>query len=161
MPITLKQMEATILQELDISSDLEDEFTKQSGFFAYWAFKNARAMDRVRQLEERQELVFSQLYAKFRADNPKESKENDCKAYVRRHRLYKKVSSELRIAKRSADTFKVAVRAFEMRQGMLMQLGAQDRAEWHSTDPSLKARTKKANAIVRKAAKTRRRRRED
>lgn len=153
---TLKEAETEILGELEISSDLAEEFMKQSGYFAYWAFKAARSYDQVRMLEERAELVFSHLYAEYRSKHPKDSKENDCKAYVRKHSLFKATAKKLRTAQRTADILKAAVRAFEMRRDMLIQLGAQNRAEHQSTDLSLSAKAKKATAVVRKAAKARR-----
>lgn len=152
----LADIENSILSELEISSDLGEEFTKQSGYYAYWAFKAARAYDMVRQLEERKDLIFAELYAEYRAKHPKDSKENDCKSYVRKHALYKSVSERLRIAQRSADILKAAVRAFEMRRDMLMQLGAQHRAEYSSTDPSLKAKARKASRVIRDSVKARR-----
>lgn len=161
MATSLREAEASILEELDISSDLATEFTKQSGYFAYWAFKAARAYDLVRQYEEKQELVFSQLYSEYREKHPKDSKENDCKAYVRKHALYKATTQRLRQAQRSADILRAAVKAFEMRRDMLMQLGAQHRAEYASTDPSLKARARKATRVVRDAAKVRQKRRSE
>lgn len=154
---TLKDVETSVLDELEISSDLAEEFMKQSGYFAYWAFKAARAYDAVRKLEEQQELTFSQLYAEYRAKHPKDSKENDCKSYIRRHQTYKTINQRLRRAQRNADVFKAAVRAFEMRRDMLMQLGAQNRAEYKSTDLSLSAKAQKATAVIRKAAKRRNR----
>lgn len=155
---TLEDAERSILSELEISSDLPEEFRKQSGYFAYWAFKAARAYDKVRQLEEKQELVFSQLYSDYRAKHPKDSKENDCKAHVRKAALYKAVAKQLRVAQRTADVLKATVRAFEMRRDMLIQLGAQHRAEYQPDPSSLRQQTRKANRVVREAAKARHRR---
>lgn len=142
-----------ILSELGISSDLSEEFTKQASYYAHWGFTSVRAADRVRMLEERKELVFSQLYAEYREKNPKDSKENDCKAYIRKHSLYKEVSKKLREAEQQQDILKIAVRAFEMRRDMLIQLGAQHRAEFDSTDLSLKKKAQRASKIIRRTVR--------
>jgi hypothetical protein len=143
--------EETILEELAIGPDLDSEFRKQSAYFAYRAFQSASAQDRVRLLEERVDLLFSRLYAKYRSTH-KDAKENDCKSYIRKHSKYKLAQKQLRDAKSSADILKVAVKAFEMRSAMLMQLGAMARAEHESTDPRIRVKraTRKANKTVRK-----------
>jgi hypothetical protein len=151
--------EDTILEELAIGPDLDTEFRKQAAYFAYRAFQSASAHDRVRLLEERVDLLFSRLYAKYRSGY-KDAKENDCKSYIRKHKSYKLAQEHLRIAKSSADILKVAVKAFEMRSSMLMQLGAMARAEYESTDPKIRVKraTRKANKKVRKVLRRKGRR---
>lgn len=118
----------SIVDELAISSDLTAEFRDQSAHYAHWAFLAARAADRVRLLEERVELSFAELYAAYR-DEHEDAKENDCKSYIRRQPEHKAMTQKLRRAQHDADVLKAAVRAFEMRRDMLIQLGAQFRAE--------------------------------
>ena len=151
--------EDTILEELSIGPDLDTEFRKQAAYFAYRGFQAASAHDRVRMLEEREELLFSRLYAKYRATH-KDAKENDCKSYIRKHKAYKLAQEQLRTAKSSRDILKVAVKAFEMRSAMLMQIGAMARAEYESTDPRIRVKraTKKANKQVRKVLRRKGRR---
>lgn len=120
--------EATILGELEISSDLPEEFTKQASYYAYWAFEYARANDAFRKSEENVDAVFSDLYAEFREENP-DSKENDCKSYIRSHPDHKAALTRRRKSEYNLLIMKAALRAFEMRASMLSQLGAQFRAE--------------------------------
>jgi hypothetical protein len=117
-----------LLSQLDISADLSHEFSSQAAYYAHWAYAHARAQDQVRLLEERADLLFSRLYQEYRSDNSA-AKENDCKAFIRQDRQYKAVQKRLRRARYNADVLKAGVRAFEMRRDMLIQLGAQFRAE--------------------------------
>lgn len=151
--------EENILEELAIGPDLDSEFRKQAAYFAYRGFQAAGAQDRVRLLEERVELLFARLYAKYRSSH-KDAKENDCKSYIRKHSKFKLAQKQVRDAKLSADTLKVAVKAFEMRSAMLMQIGAMVRAEYESTDPKVRVRraTRKANKKVRKVLRRKGRR---
>jgi len=151
-----------IADELAISADLNHEFSKQAGSFAHYAFLLARAEDLVRQLEEKAELLFAKHYRIYRQKNPKDSKENDCKSYIRRTREYQEAVNALHKAKYNRDILKAGVRAFEMRRDMLIQLGAMFRMELDGTDlktRSLQSKVKKATRVVRKTARTPRRRR--
>ncbi len=147
---TKQTIRQAVLEELGISSDLEREFGRQASYYADWAFKHARAASRVRKLEERSELIFSKLYSQHKRDH-RDAKENDCKAFIRSHQRYKEVMHELRQAQYEADVLKVAVRSFDMRRDMLMQLGAQHRSEYQSSGMSLKAKSDRASRIVRKS----------
>lgn len=151
-------LERELLQELSIGSDLDAEFMKQSAFFATRAFQHARAEDEVRRLEERVELIFARLYAAYRKRHAN-AKENDCKSFIRRSEIYRRAMEALQRGKLDRDILKAAVKAFEMRRDMLMQLGAARRAEWTSTDMS--ARTKRASNAVRKTYRSKERRRRD
>lgn len=149
-----KLLQEQILAQLEIGSDLSREFTRQSGYFASWGFLAARAMDRVRQLEEQSELVFSTLYAAYRVRASKDKqKENDCKASIRTNKHYRQIQQELLEAKHNHDILKVAMEAFSMRRDMLMQLGALNRAELTSTDLHMKA--KRAGEVLKKKIKRR------
>lgn len=146
--------ESEIINELSVSSDLNDEFRKQPGLFAYWAFQQARAEDQVRKAEEQSDLMFSMLYAKYRDSNPG-AKENDCKSFIRRSKRYKEIIARLNKAKHDRDILKAAVRAFEQRRDMLIQLGANLRSEFDSTDTGVKVETAKATRVMRRSLKKR------
>lgn len=121
----MSDRETEMMQDFAIGSDLEKEFSEQASKFASWALLKAQAASKVRMFEEREELCFSELYAKFRdlnRDN-KDQKENDAKAFIRKHPDYKKIQKELRSAKRSYDVFKVAVDSMLMKSSMLQQIG--------------------------------------
>ncbi len=136
-----------IMAELAISSDLSTEFIKQASYYAHWAFLSARAQDTVRANEERVELSFYQLYREYKEEHSS-AKENDCKSYVRCKPRHKKLIRALRQSQYNADLMRAAVRAFEMRRDMLVQLGAQNRAEHDSTD--LKIKAQKATKVIKK-----------
>jgi hypothetical protein len=142
-----KDHEAEILEQLAITAALDREFKRQSAYFALWAFRHARAEDAVRRAEEQVELVFARLYAAYRRQHT-DAKENDCKSYIRRSKSHKAAVKAVRIAKFNRDILKAAVRAFEMRRDMLVQLGADARSELSSTDLSTKVR--KASKVVRR-----------
>lgn len=149
--MTIKKMRDRALKQLAISSDLSDEFAKQPGYFARWAFLHARAEDAVRKHQERLDAVFSRLYAEYREQDDT-AKENDCKAYIRAHEDYRAAQLVLRTAQHQCDVLKRAVRAFEMKRDMLMQLGADRRAELEGTGVGpRRAKHKEAQRKMRKA----------
>lgn len=141
-----------ILDELKISSDLEQEFIRQASYYAHWASMHVVAMDKVRLAEEQTELLFGRYYREYKVRDPA-AKENDCKAYIRRKKNYQEASLRLRRALYEADMLKVAVKAFEMRKDMLVQLGAHNRSEYKSTEMALKKKVDKATRIVRQTVR--------
>jgi hypothetical protein len=151
MKITTEQeidgLEQEIISQLEISSDLSEEFKKQSVFYASWASMGARARAMVRSSEEMVEKSFCMYYAKYRSDHAA-AKENDCKAYILSRKSHLKRVQRARRAQYYADMVKVAERAFDMRKDMLMQLGALFRKEYDNTD--LNVARKKANDIIQK-----------
>lgn len=142
-----------IMEQLAIGASLEEEFRTCPAHFARYAFLHARAMDSVRQAEDQLELLFGLLYAEYREDNA-DAKENDCKAYIRSDERYKEGQQALRAAKRRSDTFKAAVRAFELKRDMLMQLGADRRNDLVGTD--MDAKRHKASRVVQTAIQKKR-----
>ena len=148
-----EDIEQNVGDELSISSDLQAEFQSQAAYFANWAFLHARAQDFVRALEERVEVSFYELYDEFRKEHS-DAKENECKSFVRTHKHHQQLTAALRKGQFQADILKATVRAFEMRRDMLMQLGAQARAENESTD--LKTAARKATKVVRDSYQGRR-----
>jgi hypothetical protein len=127
------ELERTLLSQLAITADLDREFRTQPALYASWGFLVARAEDKVRKLEERHDLVFSELYAKYRRSHA-DAKENDCKAYVRKAARYRAVQDALNRAKLERDIMKAGYRAFETKTSMLMGLGARARAELSAQD---------------------------
>lgn len=148
-----EDIEKDVSEQLAISSELDAEFRNQAAYFAHWAFLHARSQDFVRQMEERVEVSFYELYDEFRKDHS-DAKENECKSYVRTHKHHQQLTSASRKAQYQADILKATVRAFEMRRDMLVQLGAQHRAEMEGTD--LKTAARKASRVVRDSYKGRR-----
>lgn len=145
------EIEESLLTELEISSDLGYEFTRQAPFYAHWAFLHARSEDAVRKSEEKLDVLFAQLYRVCKKKNP-EAKENDAKSFIRTRREHKDVVKELNAAKFARDMLKAAVRAFDMRHSMLIQLGMDRRKELDETDSQsvLSKKIKKASKVVRK-----------
>jgi len=141
-----------IIRQLSIGADLAEEFTTCPAYFARYAFLHARAMDAVRKAEDTLELLFSELYAEYREEHD-DAKENDCKAYIRSDTGYREAQRELRRAKRQSDTFKAAVRAFELKRDMLMQLGADRRNDLVGTD--IDVQRHKASKVVQRALERR------
>lgn len=137
-----------VLRQLSIG-DLSEEFERQSAYFADWAFEHADAQDTVRLAQEKVDLLFSEYYAEAR-ERDSGAKENDCKAYIRSRSPYRVAQRRLRKAQYTADITRAAVKAFEMKASMLMQLGADRRAEYESTD--LGGRLKKRKDFERKKA---------
>lgn len=157
----MTETENDILEALAISADLSSEFSSQPSHFAHYAFQHARAEDMVRKCEERVELLFYQLYGAYRDDNPG-AKENDCKSFIRQSVKHKRATKALHEAKKTRDVIKAAVRAFEMRRDMLIQLGANARAEFEGTDLGMNKKVARATKVIRETTKksSRRRRRE-
>lgn len=148
-----EDIRSDVMEQLSISSDLPTEFSSQATYFAHWAFLNARAQDFVRALEERVEVSFFELYDEYRSTHS-DAKENECKSFVRTHEKHKKLTTALRRGQFQCDLLKATVRAFEMRRDMLIQLGAQHRAELEGTD--LRTSARKATRIVKDSFRGRR-----
>jgi hypothetical protein len=141
-----------LLKEMSIG-DLTKEFARQAGLFARRGFQHARAEDQVRKWEERVDMLFGQFYEAYREIEP-DAKENDCKAYIRRQPDYRKAQASLRRARYNSMVLKYAVKAFEVKGSMLMQLGADRRAEFENVDRLLQNmgpsdRKRKAERIIR------------
>lgn len=139
--------EQEVMEEIAISSDLDTEFIKQSAFFAHWSFLAARAQDAMRALEEKVEVSFYELYNEYRQDHS-DAKENECKSFVRTHAKHQRLTAGLRRSQYQADILKAAVRAFDMRKDMLVQLGALRRHEHDSTD--IKTKAQAATRIIKR-----------
>lgn len=162
---TPDELSAELADQLPIGSDLQHEFAAQPAYYARWATLHARALDQVRKWEEREEVLFSRLYARYREHNPG-AKENDCKAYIRRSQRYSDCRAQLASARHDADMLRGAVKAFEMRRDMLMQLGAMERQEREQTgatggkaitrEPFIK-RLNRARAVVKRTQMERQR----
>jgi hypothetical protein len=146
-PDEFGEKELEVMEQIAITSNLEMEFTRQSSLFARWSFLSARTQDVVRGLEEQVEISFYELYDEYRQDHH-DAKENECKSFVRTHADHQRLTANLRDAQHNADVLKAAVKAFEMRASMLMQLGAARRSEYDSTD--MKIRTESATKVIRK-----------
>lgn len=151
----MSTLSSKVQRDLSIG-DLTEEFEKQAGRFFYYGYQRARAEDRVRQLEEKLDLQFGDLYAEYRQENP-DAKENDCKAYIRGNESYQQTQAALRKARLNADVLKSACRAFDQKESMLMQLGADRRSALDSSDLDMKK--KKAAEVIKSSATRRRRRR--
>ena len=130
--ITWTETEIDIQADLEIGSDLEDEWRRHAVKYARWAFLFARAEDELLAAEEGLELCFSVLYQAYKRNN-EDSKENEAKAYVRKHDSYKKAQRLRRRKRKARDTLKLGLKAFEAREKMLSQLGAQSRHEENAT----------------------------
>ena len=128
MSMTEHKSEADIKADLQIGSDLEEEFEKQAPRYAYWSFQKARADAEVRRAEEDMEVMWAALYSDYKNDNPT-SKENEVKAHIFSHPDYKAKRRAFNDAKYDADIFKACVRALEAKASMLQQLGPMNRQE--------------------------------
>lgn len=117
-----------IIKQLSISSDLPKEFSQQSSLYARWGFLQARSESEVRKYKEQLEYTFGVLYGEYKENNST-AKENEAKSFVWRHRNYVRINKKLMNAKYNRDVLKVALKSFDIRSSMLMQLGAHYRAE--------------------------------
>lgn len=153
-----EDVEREIVDELSISDDLDAEFKHQASFFANWGFRHAHAEDEARRAEEDLELVFAGLYRAYKKKYP-DSKETEAKSYVKKHKDHKAAMVKFQRAKMVRDIMKIAVRAFEIRRDMLIQLGANRRQEYDGADLSIRKKAKLATKVVKKALKKRRTRR--
>ena len=141
-----KQQE--ILDELAIDSDLSEEFSRQASYFASWGFEHAVAEAEARRTEEAKDVTGARLGRKYRGEH-KAPKEAEIKEYVTRHPAYRKAVKLWHDAKFNRDILRIAVESFKQRKDMLVQLGADKRAELDQTDLSLRKKTKRANKILR------------
>lgn len=137
-----------ILKELAIGSDLSEEFSRQASYFASWGFEHATAEAEARRSEEAKDVIGARLDKKYRA-NHKSPKENEVKAYVTCHKAYRAAVKKWHEAKFNRDILRIAVESFKQRKDMLVQLGADKRAELDQTDLSLRKKTKRANKVLR------------
>lgn len=147
-----------ILEEIGIGADLSQEFARQASYFAEWGFAHAVAEAEARRTEEAKEVIWARLQLYYRKKH-KGPKENEVKAWITKHRLYRRVILEWNQAKYYRDILRVAVESFKQRKDMLVQLGADKRAELDVTDFSMKKKIERANKVIKKTIdkKTRRR----
>jgi hypothetical protein len=147
-------MKNDILEELEIGSDLSEEFSRQASYFAHWGFEHAGAESEVRRTEENKDLMWAKLQAKYRKENAG-AKENEVKAYVIRNSNYRKAIELWNTAKYNRDILKVAIESFRQRKDMLIQLGADKRSELDSTDMSIRRKSEKAGRILKQKTEER------
>jgi hypothetical protein len=142
--------------ELSVSSDLSREFAEQANRFASWGFEHATAEAEARRTEEAKDVIWAKLQLKYRARHST-AKENEVKAYITRHKAYRAAVQAWHKAKYNRDILRIAVESFKQRKDMLVQLGADKRAELDQTDLSLKKKTARANKVIKEslAKKTR------
>ena len=93
-------------------------------------------------------MLNAKLYAKYKKEFPS-SKENEAKSYVQRAKAYQAAQDEFSIAKFNRDIIRAGVEAFRIKKDMLVQLGADRRAEYEGTD--LKTKTRSAERVVKKS----------
>jgi hypothetical protein len=161
-------VKSEILEELAIGPDLSLEFERQAPYFASWGFDHATAEAEARRTEEAKDVMGARLGKKFRREH-KAPKEAEVKEYVTRHPAYRRAVKAWHDAKFARDILRIAVESFKQRKDMLVQLGADKRAELDQTDLSLRKKTRRATKILRevmqdkttKAKKKRKRSRED
>jgi len=122
--------EQELYEDLEITNDLEGEFSGMSSRFSRWSFLLVRANEEVRRLEDKLEALFYALYAQAKSELGDGSKENECKACIHADRTYRKTKEDLNSAKADRDTLKVMVDALYMRKEMLQQLGPLFRREY-------------------------------
>lgn len=146
----MSETERDIQAELTVSSDLSREFAEQANRFASWGFDHARAEAEARRTEEVKDVMGARLDKKYRAGH-KAPKENEVKAYITCHKAYRAAIQAWHQAKFERDILRIAVDAFKQRKDMLVQLGADKRAELDQTDLSLKKKINRANKVIRKA----------
>ncbi len=137
-----------ILNELAVSSDLSEEFSRQASYFASWGFEHATAEAEARRTEEAKDVMGARLGKKYRREH-KAPKEAEVKEYVTRHPAYRRAVKAWHDAKFARDILRIAVESFKQRKDMLVQLGADKRAELDQTDLSLRKKTKRANKVLR------------
>lgn len=148
-----EEIKNDLLGMLAISNNLDAEFANQCILYANVSFNAAVAHDEVRKTEEMLEVSFYELYDEYKKSH-KDAKENECKSFVRTDLGYRELTDMCFRLQHIDDLMKVAVKAFEMREKMLIQLGAQSRKEYGMTD--MKILTNEASEIVKKQIKQRR-----
>ena len=124
-----EKQQGDLIAELEITSDLWNEFNTQPTSFSKWAYLRARALDEVRKYEELEKIKFYELYAEAKEELGSSSKENECKAFIFEDSKYRKILSLRREAKRQRDILTAACDAFAMKAQMLQQLGPMVRKE--------------------------------
>jgi len=124
--------EISLLDDLEITSNLEQEWREHPSKYARWAFLYARAEDELGAANERLDLTFSILYDAYKKNYP-DAKENEAKSYVRKHKKYRQVQTLRREKQLARDTLRGGLKSFEAREKMLGQLGAQSRHEENAT----------------------------
>lgn len=145
-----------ILDEVAIGQDLSQEFARQASYFAEWGFAHATAEAEARRTEEAKDVTWAKLQLYYRRKH-KSPKENAVKAWIMRHQLYRDVVTAWHQAKYHRDVLRVAVESFKQRKDMLIQLGADKRADLDMTDLSMRKKIDRANKVLRKVTKPRRR----
>lgn len=144
----MADLEKDIVQDLAVGPDLNEEFSRLPGTFFHYAYQHAKAEDACRRAEERLGLINAKAYAKYKEKFPS-SKENEAKSHVQRSKAYREAQDEFSATKYNRDIIKAGVEAFRIKKDMLVQLGADRRAEYEGTDLKTKARS--ASKVVKKS----------
>lgn len=142
----MNKLEKDIISDLEVGADLDEQFKRLPGTFFHYAYQHARAEDACRKAEEMLNLTNAKLYASYKKKFPS-SKENEAKSYVHRSKQYIAAQDEYSEAKFQRDIIKAGVEAFRIKKDMLVQLGANQRAEYEGTD--LKTKTRAASKVVK------------
>jgi hypothetical protein len=144
----MSDTERDILDDIAIGANLSEEFATNCSTFASWGFVHARAKAEARRTEETKDVIWAKLQLKYRKEH-KAPKENEVKAWCTKHPAYRKAVLKWNEAKYHRDVIHAAVEAFRQRKDMLVQLGADKRAELDTTDLSLKKKIGRANKVLR------------
>jgi len=145
------RVERALLSQLDITSDLEREFSQQGALVARWGFLRARAEGEAEALEEELSVLEAEIGRAYRRKAKGDVKETAIKEYIRTRPVRRALVRELQDARWRSRVLKIAVEAFEHRKAMLMMLGADRRHEYSS----MSLRMKRASEIVRQSARRR------
>jgi hypothetical protein len=126
---------------------LQEEFADQARRFFYWSKQYERGLESLETMKLNMEILESNLDLSIRKKFEKaryKITEGFVKAKIRQSPLWKRLSKQIIKKRREVNDLKNAMKAFEHRKDMLVQLGAKERKEWDQ----LGLRVKKKQPVV-------------
>lgn len=120
---------ANLTKELKIDKDnLDRELLRQPARYGFWSALYSVVSAKVAMLEERKEIMESDLFKRFKVDKGYK-KVTDIKYLINRNQEFRAMKSMLRKWKDSERILKYAEKAFQQRLSVLMAVNANRRQD--------------------------------
>jgi len=140
----VEEIQKDILKDLDIRcDDLSEEFSKQAGKFAHWAFLSERKKAQKDYAKLRLEVFSAELGKELRIRDSVKQTDKSIENEIKSNSEWKKLNKEHILLKYEESILSVAVEAFNQRCQMLISLGAHARSELEGDIKILKESVKK------------------
>lgn len=152
-----RSVTVTVMDDIEISTDLNREMADQPGRYAWYGALHEQALYRQKKAkylvhckQEDLDKLIRERSARTRKDEDKKLTEGAIKAEINRDPEMREAFKKYMAASREAGLLKVLREAFDQRASMLQSIGANRRAEFEQGE--LKTLKQKAKAVTRRLA---------